>query len=253
MKQIDLKFETKCWENDWRLMAYTNHLQQMIENCSVNFQKKILWINNVKQLDVVKNALIHLTKDKIIDDILVVDDFIDRVLLEYEIDKDSFKGGYNYSSEELAGIYACKTKYLLHFSSDSYIPHEYKDVKWIEDAINIMEKNTNIAVANPTWNKKWNEAKKESFSTIDDFYVGYGFSDQCYLINTELFKQPVYNFHHEASDRYPAYGGELFEKRVDSYMRTHNLKRITSKTASYKSKNITKLQYLLEKYGLKKC
>jgi len=253
MKQLDLTFETKCWENDWQLMAYTNHLQQMIENCSVDFQRKVLWINNVKRLADVKKSLSHLIEAEIIDDILVVADYIDKALSEYKIDKDSFKGGYNYSSEELAGIYACKTKYLLHFSSDSYIPHEYKTAKWIEAAIDIMENNPEIVVANPTWNRKWNEAKKESFSSIDDFYIGYGFSDQCYLINTELFKRPIYNFHHEASDRYPSYGGELFEKRVDSYMRTHNLKRITSKTVSYKSKNITKLQYLFEKYGLKKC
>lgn len=253
MKQLDLTFETKCWENDWKLMAYTDHLRQMIANCSVNFHRKVLWINNVKDLDRAQHALAHLIDDKIVDAIPVVERYIDQALSEYEIDKCSFGGGYNYSSAELTGIYTCQTKYLLHFSSDSYIPHQFKDANWIEDAISIMETHPEIVVANPTWNEKWKEAKEESFSTIDNFYLGFGFSDQCYLINTEAFKRPVYNFHHEASDRYPAYGGELFEKRVDSYMRTHDLHRITSKSVSYTSKNITRMQYLLEKYGLKKC
>ena len=114
-------------------------------------------------------------------------------------------------------------------------------------AIEIMERNPDIIVANPTWNYKWNEAKAESQSELDDFYVGYGFSDQCYLINTEVFKQKIYNYHHLDSERYPEYGGELFEKRVDSYMRCHNKYRITHKSISYVSKNITKWQVFPEK------
>ncbi len=63
----------------------------------------------------------------------------------------------------------------------------------------------------------YNQAKKEAISEIDDFFVGYGFSDQCYLIKSEVFKKQVYNETNIASNQYPEYGGELFEKRVDSF------------------------------------
>ena len=82
--------------------------------------------------------------------------------------------------------------------------------------------------------------------------MGQGFSDQCYLINTDVFKNKIYNFTHPDSERYPKYGGELFEKKCDAFMRTNNKYRITSTTTGYVSNNIKKSQYLVEKLGLKR-
>lgn len=141
----------------------------------------------------------------------------------------------------------------MHFSSDSYIPVEFKKCAWIEAAIEQMEKDRNVVVANPVWNYRYDEAKDESLCESEDgnFYMGYGFSDQCYLINTEFFKAPIYSFHHPDSDRYPRYGGELFEKRVDAYMRVNEKKRLTAKNVSYISKNNRIWSYFLEKTGIK--
>jgi hypothetical protein len=245
----DLTFETKCWENDWRLMTCTNHLMRMIENCNVNFKEKKLYINNVDNFNKVKNYAKKLCKKKIIDSVLDVNDYSQLVLKEFNIDRSSFEGGYYYSIQELVGIYLCKTKYLLHFSSDSYIPSSEKESLWISQAIEIMEKNDDIIVANPTWNYKYSEAELESTGIINNFFLGQGFSDQCYLINVEKFKGAVYNYKHIDSERYPKYGGELFEKRVDAFMRVNDYKRITSMNTSYISKNITKFQILKEKIG----
>ena len=126
-----------------------------------------------------------------------------------------------------------KSKYLLHFSSDSFLPKKDKSF-WIKEACNIFEKNPNIVVANPAWSYQFNEAKKEAQgNSTGNFYLGYGFSDQCYLVRTIDFRARIYNFRHPYSERYPKYGGELFEKRVDSYMRMHNKQRITSVKESY--------------------
>lgn len=116
-----------------------------------------------------------------------------------------------------------------------------------------MEQNPSIVVANPVWNFHYDEAKAEAECESADgrFYIGYGFSDQCYLINTEVFKDRIYGYHHPASDRYPSYGGELFEKRVDSFMRSLNKKRLVVKDVSYVSKNNRPWSYFLEKTGLK--
>ena len=54
-------------------------------------------------------------------------------------------------------------------------------------------------------------------------------------------KMGIFNEQHPDSERYPVYGGELFEKRVDAYMRNHKLLRITSKHASYVHKNHTSI------------
>lgn len=55
--------------------------------------------------------------------------------------------------------------------------------------------------------------------------------------NTEVFKSKIiHGYQHLASDCYPAYGGELFEKRVDSFMRTLEEKRLVVKDVLYISK-----------------
>lgn len=33
-------FETKCWENDYKLMLNTNHIEKVIRNCNYKFQEK---------------------------------------------------------------------------------------------------------------------------------------------------------------------------------------------------------------------
>ncbi len=228
-------FETKVWEKDWEYVLKGDYLAKMIANCNFNFTKKHVIINNVKNRILVEKLCEQKIKEGIIDNYFVVDDYESEVLNHFDLTIDSFKGGYCYSSAELVGIYICETEYLLHFSSDSF-PVNNK-VTWIDSALDIMNLNPHILVANPTWNNKFEEAKIESFDEINDFYVGYGFSDQVYLIRKTDFFKRIYHEKNSASDRYPKYGGELFEKRVDSFMRNNEKLRITHKGSSYISAN----------------
>jgi len=231
-------FETKCYERDWEILVKQGALKRKIEDLNYNFKKRTLFINNVNDIDLVKKEVDKLVSQNIIDNYYVVEEYADLVLDKLNITKESFKGGYYYSISELVSIYLCDTDYLLHFSSDSAI--EPENVNWIDKAINVMESNPIIIVANPVWNFKYDEAEHVSLSDSlaeykedDDWYYGYGFSDQCYLIKISNFNKPIYNEYHPRSARYPHYGGELFEKRVDSYMRNKELIRITSKHISY--------------------
>lgn len=231
-------FETKVYENDWRYLLKGNYLEKMIKRCNYNFKEKIIFINNVKDKKKVVKYAQNKIKEGVIDAYYFVEDYSDEALKYFNIEKDSFFGGYYYSISELVSIYLCKTDYLLHFSSDSFINDS--DVNWIDKSIELFTKREDIIVSNPTWNAGFEGAKKESFSEISDFYLGYGFSDQCYLIRMDVFKNKIYNEKHLESDRYPKYGGELFEKRVDSFMRNNGLYRITSKKTSYTHKNFSK-------------
>jgi hypothetical protein len=236
-------FEIKVYENDWKYLLIGDYLDEIISRCDYNFKKKYLFINNVKDLKEVKKYADIKVKNEIIDDYYIVDDYANEALKYFNLEKGSFDGGYYYSISELVSIYLCKTDYLLHFSSDSYL--EESQINWIDKAITIFKQRDEVIVANPTWNFAYEEAKKESFSEIDDFYVSYGFSDQCYLIRMDVFKKQIYSEKHIDSERYPKYGGELFEKRVDSYMRNHKKLRITSKEISYIHKNFKKKYNML--------
>lgn len=237
-RDYSVTFETKVYENDWEYLLMGDHLDKMIRRCNYNFKKKILCINNVKDINLVVKHAIKKVEERVIDDYYIVGDYSNEALKFFDIEKESFGVGYYYSISELVSIYLCDTDYLLHFSSDSYL--DDSDVDWIDNAIGIFKEMQDVIVANPIWNFAYKEAKNESISEMDDFYLGYGFSDQCYLIRMDVFKKSIYNEKHPDSERYPAYGGELFEKRVDSHMRNHNKLRITSKKISYIHRNFPK-------------
>jgi len=233
----EITFETKCYENDWEYLLKTKYLGKMISNCNFNFSCKNIIINNVKKRNIVEYYAQKKVEDKTIDAYYFVDDYIEKALNFFDIKKESFGIGYYYSSAELVGLYVAKSKYLLHFSSDSFIPNKEKS-NWLTEACSIFEERQDIIVANPVWNYKFNEAKNEANGkTMNNFYIGYGFSDQCYLVKTTDFRARIYNYKHFLSERYPKYGGELFEKRIDSYMRVNEKQRITSNKESYIHKN----------------
>lgn len=236
MNQFDVTFETKCYEKDWKILLKTDRLEKMIRYNLYPFKEKVLFINNVRDVGEVSHYADKLVTQGILTSFVVVDDFAKEVLDYFEISNESFKGGYYYSIAELVSIYLCKTEYLLHFSSDSILETSFP---WIETAILKMKCAKNIKVANPTWNSRYFEAKHEAFDEDENFFIGQGFSDQCYLIRIKDFKRKIYNEKNPSSERYPHYGGELFEKRVDAWMRNHHYQRITFKHGSYIHQNFT--------------
>jgi len=245
----NVTFEIKVYENDWEYILKGSYLEKIICRCNYTFKRKVLFINNVNNLEKVKKYAEKKVLKGVIDEYFVVNLYEQEALSYFNIKKESFRGGYYYSIAELVSIYLCETKYLLHFSSDSFLTK--KNMNWIDDAIKIFKENDDVIVANPTWNFDYKQAKKESLFEIDDFYVSYGFSDQCYLIKTNVFKKQIYSENHIDSLRYPIYGGELFEKRVDSFMRNNNKLRITSKKVSYIHINFPKCKNWLKKVYFK--
>lgn len=241
MTKISITFETKCWEGDWEFILKTNYLDKMIKQNQIEFTEKILYINNVMNPDLVKKYADKKVESGVIDKYYLVADYEQEVLDFFDLKYDDFKGGYYYSIAELTSIYLCKTEFLLHYSSDAVLA---SNSAWINLAIETLNADSQIKVANPCWNNKYREAKKESFKENNNFYFGYGFSDQVYLIRTADFRQRIYKETNIESMRYPSYGGELFEKRVDSWMRNNEYIRITSKNISYLHHNFPKNKLL---------
>ncbi|MFB7140976.1 hypothetical protein ACFCYN_15100 [Gottfriedia sp. NPDC056225] len=234
MQPNQVTFETKCYEKDWRILLKTDRLEKMIDYNQFQFKEKILYINNVENVNEVSKYADILVARDVLTSYVVVEDFSREALNFFEIDKDSFKGGYYYSISELVSIYLCNTEYLLHFSSDSILERPFN---WIESSILKFQEDERIKVANPIWNGNIIEAIQESIDEDVNFYIGHGFSDQCYFIRTKDFKNKIYNEKNAVSERYPIYGGELFEKRVDAWMRNNHFKRITYKYGNYIHQN----------------
>lgn len=234
-----ITFEIKCYEKDWRFVLRTGRIEQLLKRCNYDFARRILYINNVEDYAAVEKYAKQLVQKGTIDEYIRVSDYEDQVLDFFGLTKEEFKGGYYYSIAELTGIFLCRTEYLVHFSSDAML--EVGPYPWINSAINQMSLRKDVLVAFPNYHS----AKEESIKDDDDWYYGYGFSDQCYLIRIADFKKRIYQEYNPDSERYPKYGGELFEKRVDAYMRNHQLLRMSSKHRAYYHKNFPKKRFAL--------
>lgn len=221
-------FATACWERDWRLILLDPRYLRMnqIENHHFPFAEKLLIINNVKDV----NQVLSCAANKVIRPIIAQD-----VLSFFDLDKSDFNEWQYYNAlAPLNAIYHCKTDYLLYLTGDVFLP---KPVNWIPQAIRFMEKNRNIKVANLTWNYNYHEAKKESYRSTWNFYVSNnGFSDQMFLVRAADFRAPIYSEVRGDASHYPR--GDVFEKRVFSYMKNRGFERITYKKGSYIHENV---------------
>ena len=235
---MTISFETKVWEKDWELILKTSRIKNLIEQCNYEFEKKVLFINNVNDLNSVLKEADRLVKSGVITEYINVEEHANKALDHFELSKESLGLGYYYSIAELVSIYLSKTKYLLHFSEDSSIAKE-SSKNWLETGIKVLESNSQIKVVNLGWNKGGDKEREEKVSETNEYWNSIGFSDQMYLVRTEDFRGKIYNFHHPYSDRYPPYGGELFEKRVDSWLRVNNFYRATLKDGRYIHRNFT--------------
>jgi hypothetical protein len=254
--QPSVTFETKCWEQDWEFLLRTDRIKRTIELSRFNFAKRTLCINNVADVDLVCHYAQRLIKSGVLTDFVVVAEKEKTALDFFRLTKESLTSGFVYSIAELVGLYVCETDYLLHFSGDS---RPMTESAWLPSAIARLEIDAHAKVANLTWNANYAEAAAESFAEDPDFYVGYGFSDQMYLVRTADFRSAeVYHESNPLSARYPRYGGELFEKRVDSWMRNHDYHRLTYRHAAYEHRNFPRTRWKkksrlwLERLGMRR-
>ena len=222
--------ETKCWERDWRLLLTTDRLSVLAERNCFDFAERTLMINNVADRARVCRHAQRAVDRGVITSYIVVEEHAAAALDFFRLTREDFTTGYHYSIAELVSLYLCRTDYLLHYAGDC-LPVASRS--WIPAALQYLASRDDLRVANLTWDSRYDEAERESSFQTEDFYVGYGFSDQCYLVRTSDFRAPIYGDVHPASARYPDYGGELFEKRVDAWMRHHRYLRATFKHAAY--------------------
>ncbi|MEE8143075.1 MAG: hypothetical protein V3T77_08245 [Planctomycetota bacterium] len=134
-----------------------------------------------------------------------------------------------YSDGSLAAVTLPGSPWLLHWDAEVELQ---QPVNWIGPALRLMERDPRIMVANPAWSESGLE--RETIEESGDFALGYGFSDQLYLVRRRELAAPVYQERCPASLRYPlAHIALTFEARVDAYMRTHGRLRATYKKGSY--------------------
>lgn len=195
-------------------------------------------INNVNNFKKVAFQAELLVKSGTITEFINVEEYSNKALEYFELSRDSLGSGYYYSIAELVSLYLSTSDYLLHFSGDSMIDRD-SPINWLGVGLEILKTDSQVKVVNLGWDKTGEKMREEAISETSNYWRSIGFSDQMYLVRTNDFKGRIYNHSHPYSERYPKYGGELFEKRVDSWLRVNNFYRATLKDGLYIHKNFT--------------
>lgn len=239
-------FATTVWEKDWRQILFSpDYLPiKQIENHRFPFAERLLVINNVNDLAAVKEAARTWVEKGVLTRVVVASE---EVLPHFLLERSSFRIGsdahlyenvnpdwiYYNALGPLTAIHACQSDYLLYMTGDVRLD---RPLDWVGPALEKMEKNRNFKVANPTWNEKYEEAKRESSRKEGSFYVApQGFSDQLFLVERKTFQAPIYGSIRPDSDHFPR--GDVFEKRVFSYMKNQGWERIVFRRGSYTHEN----------------
>ena len=186
----NITFFTQCYEGDWKSLILNGGIERKLENLNYNFTKKTLIITNVENRNIVEESIKNLVERNIIDDYHFTDDYSDKVLDFFNIDKESFNGGYWYSIAPLLSIYLCDTDYMVYLTGDSLT--EKTDYDWISKGIELLKSNDKIKSVNPVWNydftnaeQQENELTNHTFEKNSEWWYGQGFSDQCFLFKTK--------------------------------------------------------------------
>jgi len=218
-----------CYQKTWEDVV-NNRMENNLSFFNKDmFDEKTLIINNVSSFWEVYEK----TKGKRICTYSTMNHEENKHVLScFGLSLEDFSIGLYYSIQHFSGIYITKCDYLLHVSEDCDISN--LDDGFIIESIEMMEQNHNLIVAFPRWCPDVDSNFEQVLPKTDRFYFQYGFTDQVYLIKTEAFKKDIYHHTHPMSDRYPWYGGESFEKRVDAYMRKEHMYGIVHREYEYK-------------------
>src|SRR5579862_8658674 len=110
-------FATSCWERDWRqILLDPDYLAvKQIQNHLFPFQERLLIINNVDDLDAVKQVAEEKVKAGILTRYVVAGD----VLSSFGLERSDFNDWQYYNAlGPLNAIYHCQSDYLLFHTGD---------------------------------------------------------------------------------------------------------------------------------------
>ncbi|HME54891.1 MAG TPA: hypothetical protein VKM55_21985 [Candidatus Lokiarchaeia archaeon] len=227
---VDIVFN--CWEKSYPRVLDESFILKICNQNHFKFKNIIVLINDVENRSQVEEIGQRLINDKIITDYFFVEDYEQQVyqklgLTREELGYGKHMGFYYITNWVFILPFVAKSKYFVHWDENAELNPEGD---WITPCLIELERNPKLLAGTPI--NTIDLTREESFSETDDFFIGFMFSDIVFLVNKLKFMQPIYNLRHFYSLRYHmSYIGNIFEMRVDSFMRYADLYRITSKKA----------------------
>ncbi len=213
-----------CYERTYRRVLAPGIFTRICHENRFPMARRTALINNVDDLQDARSRAKALIDSGELDAFFLVADHLDRSLeicglKRHELGKVPYFTDWALVSVALPG-----PDWILHWDAELHLA---QPCNWIGPAIELMERDRRILVANPGWGNT-PDLRRHTCEEIGGFALGYGFSDQVFLARRSELARPIYGERTLARLRYPvAHLGDIFEARLDSYMRRHGRLRAT--------------------------
>jgi hypothetical protein len=200
------------------------------------FARSVVLVNNVTDRADAAERAQRLLDGGEIDEFHFVEDRLDEALRVTGLRRGELDPLLHYSDAPLVAAVLAGSPWMLYWDPEAHLA-EPRD--WITPALELMERDARVMVANPSWELADDDGRRpglerETVELDDGFALGHGFSDQLFLVRRATLAAPIYRQRCIVSIVYPAaHKAEVFEARVSAHMRHHARLRATSLAASY--------------------
>jgi hypothetical protein len=221
VSEVDLVINV--FERTYREVLRPGQVLARAQQHSYPFARRVILINNVDDPDELQSRLDPLLSSGEITEVHFVEERLDEALRKTGLTRGELEPVLHYSDCSLVALTLPGSPFVAYVDAEVHLAEEHD---WITPALQMMQEDKRVAVANPDWTPSTLEA--ETREMHGQFALGYGFSDQLYLVKREEFAAAIYGYWCPMSWRYPlSHFAAVFEQRVDSYMRTHGRLRAT--------------------------
>jgi hypothetical protein len=220
-----------CFERDYRCVLAPGFMRTKAAQFQFPFKQVVVTLNNIVDVVAARTLAQQAVARGEIGEFVEVADFLPHALHLCGLKMSDLGVVRHYMDFALVAVTHALPDYVLYCCAEVDLVAPFD---WVSDAVTKLEADPQLLVANPSWASDPLGAQRESLSKDGDHWVGMGFSDQCFLADSKRLSAPIYNLKHASGARYPMSDlGDIFEKRVDAYMRHHRLLRISDARIFY--------------------
>lgn len=220
-----------CWEGSYRDLLVPGVLGEQFAMHRYPFARRVLTINNIDDRQAVLSLADAAVGRGECDEYILVAEALPIALERCGLRLDDISPVLHFVDFHLVTVATTRADFVLHNAGDVQLTRPFD---WVSDAVARIEKDERFLIANPGYASHPGLVAKEALDFDAPYWVGFGFSDQCFLGATRRLAAPIYSEWNFMSNRYPmTHIGRIFEARVDAYMRNHRLLRLTDSRIDY--------------------
>lgn len=226
---MDVDLVINSFERTYRNILAPGFFSRIAAQNRFRFARRIALINNVEDLPDAERRAVALVRSREIDDYHRVDLRADHALATTGLTRRDLGAGLLHSLPSLVAVTLPGSPWLVHWDAEVTLT---SPGDWITPAIDLMERDERVLVANPRWASP--KLDPETIERAGRWDLGHGFSDQLYLVRRSELAGPIYDRRCVVRRRYPlAHRGYLFEARVDAYLRHSGRLRAIDRQTAY--------------------